>query len=410
MFYPTDDLYDGEIRLQLRRTDEAKPEKKWVPAYHFDICLMDGTKVGTCDLRIGHNEKTYIGGNIGYAVDEAYRGHRYAAKAVRLLFLLARRHEMQYLIITCDPANKASSRTCELAGGCYLETAAIPEDNEMYAAGKRYAMVYRFDLAEPCPSSHINDRAAVKEQYATSEKLASRISIHSKYSVNRQGFGNWIASHYDIRPGMSVLELGCGTGESWLGREDVISSCARFVLSDISSGMLSAAKETLKEFRNIEYRVIDIQDIPFDDKEFDVVIANMMLYHVPDLQTGLREVKRVMKDGGAFYCATYGENGMMSYICDLFRGYGIKKQTNGAFTLQNGEEKLKGVFREVRRFFYEDALEVTDAEDMVDYIRSLTDMSGLEELTCDELRKVLTANMSGGVLRVPKEYGMFIAG
>ncbi len=410
VFCPTNDLYDGEIRLQLTGTAEAKPEKNWVPAYYFDICLMDGTKVGTCDLRIGHNEKTYIGGHIGYAVDEAYRGHRYAAKTVRLLFLLARRHGMQYLIITCDPANKASSRTCELAGGRYLETAVIPDDNEMYAAGKRYAMVYRFDLTELAPPSRLNDSAAVREQYASSEKLTSRISIHSKYSVNRQGFGNWIASHYDIRPGMSVLELGCGTGEMWLGKEDVISSCARFVLSDLSSGMLSAAKKTLKGFRNIEYRVIDIQDIPFDDKGFDVVIANMMLYHVPDLQTGLREVKRVLKGGGAFYCATYGENGMMSYICDLFRSYGIKRHINSAFTLQNGEEKLKGVFREVHRFFYEDALEVTDVEDMVDYIRSLTDMSGLEKLTRDELRKVLTANMSGGVLRVPKEYGMFVAG
>ena len=53
---------------------------------------------------------------------------------------------MDYLIITCDPANKASSRTCELAGGRYLETAAIPENNEMYEEGKREVMIYRFEL------------------------------------------------------------------------------------------------------------------------------------------------------------------------------------------------------------------------------------------------------------------------
>ena len=53
---------------------------------------------------------------------------------------------MNYVIITCDPANTASSRTCQIAGGKYMETADIPEDNEMYAEGKRQVMIYRFDL------------------------------------------------------------------------------------------------------------------------------------------------------------------------------------------------------------------------------------------------------------------------
>ena len=146
MFLDTSDLKDGEVYLCLDRTCDAQPEKRWLPAYYFDICLPDGTKIGYCDLRIGHNDKTYIGGNIGYGIDALYRGHHYAAKACALLFRQARKHQMEYLIITCDPANAASSRTCELAGGRYIETADIPEDNEMYAEGKRRVMIYRFDL------------------------------------------------------------------------------------------------------------------------------------------------------------------------------------------------------------------------------------------------------------------------
>lgn len=145
-FFDTSDLRDGEIFLRLERTGEAVPEKRWVPGYYFDICLLDGTKIGHCDLRIGHNDKTYIGGNIGYGIDEPYRGHRYAAKACALLFMQARKHGMDHLYITCDPDNTASSRTCQIAGGEYIETADIPEDNEMYAEGKRRAMVYRFAL------------------------------------------------------------------------------------------------------------------------------------------------------------------------------------------------------------------------------------------------------------------------
>lgn len=146
MFYDTEDLQDGAIRLQLERTAEGYPEKNWVPAYYFAICLLDGTRIGQCDLRIGHNDRLYIGGNIGYGIDEAYRGHHYAAKACRLLFRLARKHDLDYVIITCDPANTASSRTCQLAGGEYLETADIPEDHNMYEEGMRQVMIYRFDL------------------------------------------------------------------------------------------------------------------------------------------------------------------------------------------------------------------------------------------------------------------------
>lgn len=255
----------------------------------------------------------------------------------------------------------------------------------------------------------LNDPETVRNQYSTADKLNTRISIHSKYSTNKQGFGNWILSHYQIREGMSVLELGCGTGDMWAGKQDIISRCCEFVLSDFSEGMLDKARETLRDVSGIEYRVIDIQDIPFEDGTFDAVIANMMLYHVPDLSRGLREVSRVLKEDGAFYCATYGENGMMEYICSLFRDYQVRNQVNRNFTLQNGEEKLRPFFSEIKTALYKDALEVTDAEDLVDYIFSLAGMSGLQKIPRDEVRMVLESNMRGGILCIPKEYGMFIA-
>lgn len=255
----------------------------------------------------------------------------------------------------------------------------------------------------------LNDSAAVRQQYSTPANLSTRISIHSKYSTNRQGFGNWIVSHYGLRPGMSVLELGCGTGEMWLGKQEMIRGCARFVLSDFSEGMLEKARGILGDTDGIDYRVIDIQAIPFPDQSFDAVIANMMLYHVPDLSKGLGEVRRVLKQGGSFFCATFGERGMMDYICSLFSAYGVKNSVNRSFTLQNGESRLRGVFRSAECLRYEDALEVTDVEDMVDYICSLAGMSELRQLPRDVIRAVLEKNMSGGILRVPKEYGMFIA-
>lgn len=134
-----------------------------------------------------------------------------------------------------------------------------------------------------------------------------------------------------------------------------------------------------------------------------------MLYHVPDLAKGLSEVRRVLKDGGLFCCATYGENGMMEYIGSLFSGYGIETRVNANFTLQNGAEKLSPYFTEIKRDLYEDALLVTDVEDLVDYIFSLTGMTDLRKLPRETVREVLSRHMVDGVLRIPKEYGMFIA-
>ena len=145
-FFDTSDLTTEEIALRLDRASQARPDRGWVPAYYFTICLPDGTPVGGCDLRIGHTRKTYLGGNIGYHVDELFRGHRYASKACLLLLRLAKRHGMDHLYITCPVENHASARTCELAGGKLVEIADVPEDNDMYAEGIRRVKIFRFEL------------------------------------------------------------------------------------------------------------------------------------------------------------------------------------------------------------------------------------------------------------------------
>lgn len=116
-FLPTEDLYDNEIYLRLDRTAEENKEKGYVPAYYFTICLRDNSQeIGSCDLRIGYNDNTYYGGNIGYRIEESYRGNHYATKACRLLFKLAGEHGMKSLIITCDPQNIASARLVNVQG------------------------------------------------------------------------------------------------------------------------------------------------------------------------------------------------------------------------------------------------------------------------------------------------------
>lgn len=257
--------------------------------------------------------------------------------------------------------------------------------------------------------SKINDVAVVKQQYATANHLGTRISIHEKYSTNPLGFGNWIFSNYTVDKGATVLELGCGTGEMWKNRESFLRSCSKVVLSDFSEGMVATTKENIGSYENLEYKVIDIQDIPYQDAAFDIVIANMMLYHVPDLDRGLTEVRRVLKRGGRFYCATYGEHGIIEYLSQILSSYGVEDTINKSFTLQNGYEILSKFFSNVEKKEYIDSLAVTNIDDMVDYIFSLSSMTSLSRVPKQEIKNILMKNTIDGVLNVPKEYGMFIS-
>lgn len=256
--------------------------------------------------------------------------------------------------------------------------------------------------------SVINKADIVKNQYSSSSNLNTRISIHDKYSTNKMGFSNWIYSNYEIPEGARILELGCGTGSMWIGKDEVVRKCGKLILSDFSEGMIETAKEKLSSYDKIEYQVIDIQDIPYEDDSFDIVIANMMLYHVPDLQKGLSEVRRVLKEGGVFYCATFGEHGIMEYLSGILIEYGVEDNTNKNFTLQNGDQYLKSAFGKVERFDYKDSLAVTNIEDIIDYIYSLSSMTTLSSLNREKIRDALTGKMRDGVLNVPKDYGMFV--
>lgn len=78
----------------------------------------------------------------------------------------------------------------------------------------------------------------------------------------------------------------------WRDRITTIGYDSSLVLSDFSVGMIEEAKRNVGEHANVLYQCIDIMNIPYNLNTFDIVIANMMLYHLSDLSTALKEVRR----------------------------------------------------------------------------------------------------------------------
>lgn len=141
------DLHDADLRLHLVRRSGPDLRRSWAPAYHFEMRVPSGDVAGWIDLRVGDNEEVRLyNGHIGYTVRDRYRGRHYAARAVRLLLDLARQHGFDEIWITCNPENVASRRTCELAGGAYIETVDLPAETDLYRRGERRKCRYRFPL------------------------------------------------------------------------------------------------------------------------------------------------------------------------------------------------------------------------------------------------------------------------
>jgi len=147
-FHDPGRLVDGDLELVLVEKDPGDPAAGHVPAYRFSMRRAGREEeIGGITLRVGntHHVVAYAG-HIGYGVHAEHRGHRYAARACRLLLPLARSHGLHTLWITCKPDNAASRRTCEIIGAELVEIVDLPEDTDMYQRGERQKCRYRLDL------------------------------------------------------------------------------------------------------------------------------------------------------------------------------------------------------------------------------------------------------------------------
>lgn len=102
------------------------------------MSVSTGAEVGLINLRTRSTPHVELyAGQIGYGVHEEHRGHHYAARSVKLLLSLARRLGLDPLWITCDPENRASRRSLELAGAEFVEIVNVPPDCDILKYGNR---------------------------------------------------------------------------------------------------------------------------------------------------------------------------------------------------------------------------------------------------------------------------------
>jgi len=252
------------------------------------------------------------------------------------------------------------------------------------------------------------------DQYKDSSNLNARVVLHRRFSTNPYGWFKWV---FDILlklpENVRILELGSGPGYLWKVNVERIPASWNITLSDLSPGMLDAAwRNLVVTGRPFQFKEIDAQSIPFEDETFDAVIANHMLYHVPDRGKAFSEIKRVLKTGGRLFATTVGEN-HMKQMMDWYAQVHVSRiweSFASPFTLENGSEQIKPYFSHARLSRYEDNLEVTELQPLMDYISSGMRVAELAESELTRLELDLEKELQEkGRIFIAKDSGLFEA-
>ena len=181
----------------------------------------------------------------------------------------------------------------------------------------------------------IDDPAAVARQYAAEHNLEARRSLYANAEGPdpREIAFEAVA---EIGP-KSVIEVGGGPGElaARIGSE---LRC-EVVMLDVSPRMVELACE-----RGVDARVGDVQSLPFPDETFECAVAAWMLFHVPNLDTGLRELARVLRPGGRLVATTNSADHLKE-LREIAGAAAWKR----VFTRENGAEIIGRHFDRVER-------------------------------------------------------------
>lgn len=253
------------------------------------------------------------------------------------------------------------------------------------------------------------------EQYQDAANLNARIALHQRFGTAKVDWQTWVFYQFALPPDARILELGCGPGRLWVQNLDRLPAGWQVTLSDLSPGMVAQARQNLVVSDHpFTFHSFDAQAIPYTDGSFDTVIANHMLFHVPDRPKMYAEVKRVLKPSGLFY-ATANSRDNMRQVMELEDGLGIVGGVKTFlettdFCLENGEAEFAAWFPCVTLHRQEEALLVTEAQPLIAYILSVMGGSGLSVETLDRLReRVETEIRDKGAFRIDRISGLFIA-
>jgi len=220
-----------------------------------------------------------------------------------------------------------------------------------------------------------HDKSVIKSIYNSEHNLKAKYEVLEKYRLHNESFEEWVIDRLELSGTEYVLDAGAGSGRFSVPIGRILKGNPGFLIScDLAEGvMLPSLDHARTESLPMLHLAADAENLPFLSGQFDLVMANHMLYHLPDLHRGLSEMKRVLKNTGRLLATTNSEKGMpelfdlhLKTMDRLGIPFGVKEEVI-TFSMENGAQILREQFEQVDLWTYESGFRVKEAEPVFRY-------------------------------------------
>ena len=133
------------------------------------------------------------------------------------------------------------------------------------------------------------------------DKIMEKDIFPKKFMADIQKHFIFLKEEYSDLNNLEILEIACGSGSS----ADTLPPENSYTGIDISQGLLRIADKRFRKkgLKKTSFFISDAKDLPFEEEFFDVSICNLSLNFFIDNGKAINEIKRVLKQGGTFYCS-----------------------------------------------------------------------------------------------------------
>jgi len=179
----------------------------------------------------------------------------------------------------------------------------------------------------------MSELETAKKKAATTYNAAADYYDHPANTFWER-YGRRTVERLGLTAGARVLDVCCGSGASAIPAAKIVGPSGSVTGVDLAENLLELARGKAKQqgLENIDFQSGDMTRLPFADDTFDVVVCVFGIFFVPDMESALRELKRVLRTGGKLAITTWGPrffepantafwNSVRNARPDLYKGF-----------------------------------------------------------------------------------------
>jgi ubiquinone/menaquinone biosynthesis C-methylase UbiE len=206
----------------------------------------------------------------------------------------------------------------------------------------------------------------------TTNDLLKRIDIHNRFGG--RNIDEWMLSILTLKPGIKILDVGCGAGKQCLSYPNYLKGKADITGGDVSQELLAQARlESKTASAHIQFQELNFnQTFPFDDNTFDLESCCFAIYYAEDIPYTIREMHRVLKPGGTLFSSgPMPENKKLFYeIIQAATGKIIPPMPGSSRYASQILAAMRSTFSRVDVKIFENPLTFDTVEPFVEYTRA----------------------------------------